>query len=92
MINMEEKYINNNKEDHPVTLSGCILPSDISRHGKVLEVIIETEDFQQFIVTPNKKGKELFNLLYSNVSVNGLISGEDAYGKMIIIIKEYNIN
>jgi len=89
---MEKRVLNKYLKNHSITITGFILPNDFSRRGKVLEVAIETEDFRQYIVTPNPKGKELFDLLYSNVSVHGLISGEDARGNVIIKIKDYKIN
>lgn len=75
-----------------VTITGFILATDFSRHGKVMEIVLETEDFQQYIVTATQKGKELFDLLYSKVTAHGFITGKDAYGNQIIKIEDYEIN
>lgn len=75
-----------------VTITGYILATDFTRRGKVLEISLETEDFQQYVITPNHKGKELFDLLYSKVTVHGVILGKDVHGNKIIKIDGYKIN
>jgi len=75
-----------------VTITGFILATDFNRHGKVLEVAVETDDFKQYIVTTDRKGKELFALLYSRVTIHGIISSEDAHGNAIVKIEDYEIN
>lgn len=82
--------IHNQKDG--VKITGYILATDFTRQGKVSEITLETEDFQQYIITPNQKGKELFDLIYSKVTVEGIISGEDVHGNKIIKIDEFKIN
>lgn len=79
-------------QKYGVTITGYILATDFTRRGKVSEISLETEDFQQYIITPNQKCKDLFDLLYSKVTVHGVISGEDVHGNKIIKIDEYKIN
>jgi hypothetical protein len=83
--------VNNYSPKNLITITGFILATDFSRHGKVMEIALETDDFRQYIVTPNQKGKELYDLLYSEVTVHGFISGEDSQGNLIIKVDEYEI-
>ena len=83
--------MNNYSPKNLITITGFILATDFSRHGKVMEIALETDDFRQYIVTPNQKGKELYDLLYSKVTVHGFISGEDSQGNLIIKVDEYEI-
>lgn len=84
--------MSNYSPKNSVTLTGFILATDFNRRGKVMEIVFETEDFQQYTVTETQKGKELFDLLYSKVTVHGYITGKDAYGNQIIKIEDYEIN
>ena len=79
-------------QEHWVTITGYILATDFTRRGRVSEIRLETEDFQHYIISPNHKGKKLFDLLYSKVTVEGLISGEDVHGNQILNIVKYKIN
>jgi hypothetical protein len=83
--------VSKNSQKYKVVLTGFILATDFNRRGKVLEVALETEDFQKYIITPNHKGKELFDLLYSKITVYGFITGEDINGDSIIKIDDYEI-
>ena len=69
-----------------------LLGTDFGRNGKVLELAIETEEFEQYIISLNKKGKELLDLLYANVTVQGIVLGIDSEGNEIIQVNEYSIN
>ena len=75
----------------PVEITGSILATDVDRRGKVLEVVLETDDFQQYIIERDFRGRELYNLLYSNVVVHGSLIGEDEHGKQIIKVGSYDV-
>jgi hypothetical protein len=72
-------------------MTGFILATDYDRRGKVLEIALESEEFKQYIITPNQKGKELFGRLYSKVTVSGCITGEDVDGNPILEITDYEV-
>jgi len=91
-ILLKKGVMNKSLQEKWVTITGYILATDFTRRGRVSEVSLETEDFQQYIITPNQKGRDLFDLLYSKVTVHGVISGEDVHGNKIIKINEYKIN
>lgn len=75
-----------------IKITGFILATEFSRNGKVMEIALETDDFQQYIIMANHKGKELFDLIYCNVTVRGVLTGKDAHENKIIKIENYKIN
>ena len=87
-----KKMGDNDSLNQWVTITGFILATDFNRHGKVVEVAVETDDFNQYIVTTDRKGKELFGLLYSRVTIHGIVSSEDAHGNAIVTIEDYEVN
>ena len=74
-----------------IEITGSILATDVDRRGKVLEVVLETDDFRQYIIDQDPKGKELYNLLYSSVIVRGSVIGKDEHGKQILKVDSYEI-
>ena len=80
-----------NSQTCMITMTGFILATDYNRRGKVLEIALESEDFKQYIITSNQKGKELFERLCSKVTVSGCVTGEDVDGNPIFEITDYEI-
>ena len=74
------------------TVTGMLLGRDFTRNGKLIELALETEDFDQYIISQDHKGKELFSLLYANVTVKGKALGIDPEGNVILQVNEYVIN
>jgi hypothetical protein len=87
MVMKEEKH--NGLEQ--ITLTGYILATDFNRHGKVTEIVVETEDFQQYLVDNSPKSKKLIDYVYEEVFIKGLITGKDIQGKPILQVKEFKI-
>ena len=75
-----------------VKITGFVIATEFSRNGKVMEIAVETEGFQEYIVTPNQRGKELFDYIYCNVTAYGVITGKNAQNNQIIKIDSYKIN
>ena len=76
--------------EEQVQIQGYVLSTDFDRHGKILDITLETEDFQQYGIVHNTKGKELFNYILKQVIVKGILeTKEDAHP--IISIQEYEI-
>jgi hypothetical protein len=80
-----------NLDKNKIAITGFILATDFNRRGKVQEIALETEDFLQYIISLNQKGKELFDLLYSKLTVYGSITGEDVHGNPILKVEDYDV-
>lgn len=76
---------------HPVYIKGFIIPTEINRHGRPVEIGIETEAFDRFIVGNGKLGRELFAYLFSEVEASGTLTGESSEGDPILNILEFQI-
>ncbi|MFH1942197.1 MAG: hypothetical protein ABIL68_08825 [bacterium] len=74
-----------------VKITGRILPTDVNRHGRPIEICIETETFDRYIVSSGQKGKELFNFVFSDVMVEGTIVSENVLGDPVIKIDQYRL-
>jgi len=74
-----------------VKVIGYITSSDWDKHGNTVEVTIETEDFDKFVIADNEKGTELLDYIDESVKVYGEITGEDIYGNKILTVSRYEI-
>jgi hypothetical protein len=74
-----------------VALSGTIIAIDIDRRGKAVEIALETEDFQQYVIESNGKGNELFDFIFDDVTITGTVMGKTAEGVALIRVKTYEI-
>lgn len=83
--------MNNGRSNRSITVTGVVTPSDWDKHNNVVQVAIETDYFQKYIVAEEMVGKELMQLIDASVSVQGVIDGEDFYGNPIIILKKYKV-
>ena len=81
----------NTKNNSQIIIQGYILATDYNRHGKALEIVIETKDFQQYIIAQNQKGKELFDCIYEKVNISGTLSQVQPGGNAILNVKQYEI-
>ena len=73
-------------------ITGLILPIDVNRQGKVIEIGIEGADFTRFTILSDGKGTDLFDCLYANVTVEGEISGTNSEGNPTILVENYKIH
>ena len=73
------------------TITGYILATDFDRHGKIIEISIETDDFIQYRILTNRKSRELMNHILSKVIIHGYQVGEDLQGKSILDVDHYEI-
>lgn len=70
---------------------GKINANDYDKGGNVVQVSIETENFEKYIIGDKNKGKELLKLIDKIVKVNGYIGGEYYDGSEILYVKNYKI-
>jgi len=76
--------------DKEITIQGKVFPAKWDENRKVLRVVIDTTDQDEYHVYNNEKGKELLVLLRQPVEVTGTIS-ENEDGDLIIDVREYSI-
>ena len=62
---------------------------DVNRYGRLVEIGIETETFDRYIIENGKVGRELFDYLFYEVSAEGHIVGQNTEGIKIIHITQY---
>jgi hypothetical protein len=74
-----------------ITLNGVITMTESDRKNKPLEIAIETDDFQTYVITCKNKGKELFNYISEKATLQCELEGKNYYGHPIITILEYSI-
>jgi hypothetical protein len=77
--------------DNIVVCKGCILISDTTRHGKVLDIVIETENLQQYRIVPNQMGMDLIDYVYKDVIVTGRMNIIDDYSTPIIVVESFQV-
>lgn len=75
---------------NPVQVSGSIIGSDFNRHGKVIEIMIETVDYEQYIILNDERSRALFDCLFEFVTIDGKLIGENESGLRIIKVKHFN--
>lgn len=72
-----------------IQLQGIVLASDFDRHGNPMEIVLETENFHQYKISQNKKGRELMNHTFEEVKLEGMIEEGDEIP--LLTIQEYSI-
>lgn len=75
----------------PIEITGVILATDFDRHGQILEIALETDDFQKYIIHPDIKGKSLIENILNRVIIQGVISGRNEEGNYILQVRNYEI-
>ena len=81
------------KRNYPrnVKIIGEIIVSDKDKGGHVMEVVIETEDFERFVVINNKIGKSLYHHLNKKIKAKGIVIGENTFEDQMLKISSYEI-
>lgn len=74
-----------------IKIIGKVKVNDYDKGGNVVQVSLETEDFEKYIIGDNNKGKELLKLIDKKVKVNGYIRGEYYDGSEILFVESYEI-
>jgi predicted lipoprotein len=72
------------------TITGIILPSKWNEQGKPARIAIHTDDRKEYQIDFSGAGKELLNLTYKKVAVQGKLR-EQLNGRAILIVRMYQI-
>ena len=71
--------------------TGYIMSAEKDKRGNTIQVALETDNFDRFIIAENKVSRELNDFLFKKVKVKGYISGEQLNGNEIFFITHYKI-
>jgi len=80
----------NKKTSAPAPILGIILPSRWNEQGKPARIAIHTDDQKEYQIDFSGAGKELLNLTYKKVSVQGKLR-EQLNGRAILSVRQYQI-
>ena len=75
-----------------ISLNGIITVTENDRRNQPLEIAIETDDFQTYVITGKQLGKELFNHISEKITLSCQVEGKNYYGLPMITILEYAIH
>jgi hypothetical protein len=78
------------KTTAPPPITGIILPSRWNENGKPARIAIHTDNQKEYQIDFSGAGKELLNLTYKKVSVQGKLR-EQLNGQAILSVRQYQI-
>ncbi|MGD8880493.1 MAG: hypothetical protein PVI82_01300 [Desulfobacterales bacterium] len=78
------------KASSPPPITGIILPSKWNEQGKPARISIHTDDRKEYQIDFSGAGKELLNLTYKKVAVQGKLR-EQLNGRAILRVRQYQI-
>ncbi len=73
-----------------VTISGVVTAAEWDEAERIQEVSVSATDEQEYLVEPDKIGKELFRCVHSQVKVTGWVTSSDC-GKKRIRVTRYQL-
>ena len=74
----------------PPPITGIILPSRWNEQGKPARIAIHTDDQKEYQIDFSGAGKELLNLTYKKVAVQGKLR-EQLNGRAILSVRQYQV-
>lgn len=74
----------------PPPITGIILPSRWDEQGKPARIAIHTDDRKEYQIDFSGAGKELLNLTYKKVAIQGRLK-EQLNGRAILMVRKYQI-
>lgn len=80
-----------NKNNAQRTFLGYVIINEKDRRGNIVQIALETEDFQKFIVGDNIAARKLLNLINSKICVEGYIAEKSYDGQEIIFVKNFSL-
>jgi predicted lipoprotein len=78
------------KATAPPPITGIIMPSRWNEQGKPARIAIHTDDQKEYQIDFSGAGKELLNLTYKKVAVQGKLR-EQLNGRAILNVRQYQI-
>jgi len=70
------------------TITGIIIPAEWDDEDNIIQVAIQTEDYDEYLVEQNEKGKELLAFIDYEVEAVGPVKKRKD-GEMTITVKRY---
>lgn len=78
------------KSAGPAPITGIILPSRWNEQGKPARIAIHTDDRKEYEIGFGGAGKELLNLMYKKVAVQGKLR-QQLNGREMLSVRQYQI-
>jgi len=78
------------KKRADITIVGILIPAAWNEDGKAIKVAIQTIEEKEYLVEPNKKGRELLNFIEHEAEATG-VAKKDEDGNFIIKIHKYSL-
>jgi hypothetical protein len=78
------------KTSGPPTISGIILPSRWNENGRPARIALHTDDKNEYEIDFSGAGKELLNLAYKRVVVQGKLR-EQLSGRATLSVRQYQV-
>lgn len=72
-------------------IMGNIRPNQRDKSGNVVQLFLETEDFERYIIDDSQIGDSIFEHINSRVILKGYVAGEFFDGREIICATGYRI-
>lgn len=70
------------------TITGIVIPAEWDDDDNVIGVAIETDDFEEYVVEDNEKGRELLAFIDYEVEATGSVR-KQRDGEMTISVRRY---
>lgn len=81
--------IQNSEES--MEINGFVLVSDYDRRGNIVELMIETDYFDKYIIAPDDMGRQLWTSLNRKMRLNGVVTGENLRGRKVFRVESYEL-
>ncbi len=80
----------NKKTPGPPPIQGIVLPSRWNEKGKPARIAIHTDDRKEYEIDFSGAGKELLNLTYQKVAIQGKLR-QQLNGRAILYVRQYQV-
>jgi hypothetical protein len=80
----------NKKKGKKRAITGVVTPFDWNESYDVLRVLIKTPDREEYVVEPNKLGKQLLSMIDRTVRVRGVVR-ERLNGDFTVSVDNYKV-
>jgi hypothetical protein len=80
----------NKKTSGPSPITGIILPSRWNENGRAARIALHTDDQHEYEIDFSGAGKELLNLAYKRVVVQGKLR-EQLSGRATLSVRQYQV-
>ena len=81
---------NNKKTPGPQSIEGFVMPSRWNEQGKPARIALHTDDRKEYEIDYSGAGKELLDLTYKKVAVQGKLR-QQLNGRTILCVRRYRI-